>query len=179
MYKLEKILSCIYSNLILLLKKATNYNNFHYSFPIICDSPPKIKIKEGKVFLGRISARSGLSIFCENGKIEISDGCFFNNYCSINCQSKITIGKNTLFGEGVKVYDHNHTFDVRTGVSHSDFVTDPIRIGDNCWIGSNCIILKGVNICNNVLVGAGAIVTKNIERPGIYIYKDGNLNEIR
>ncbi len=38
----------------------------------------------------------------------IGDNVFMNNYCSINCLDEIEIGENTLFGEGVKLYDHNH-----------------------------------------------------------------------
>jgi acetyltransferase-like isoleucine patch superfamily enzyme len=41
------------------------------------------------------------------------------------------------------------------------------NIGNNVSIGSNATILA-VNICDNVVIGAGAVVTKNIDKPGIY-----------
>jgi maltose O-acetyltransferase len=38
----------------------------------------------------------------------------------------------------------------------------PIHIGDNCWIGGNTIVLPGITIGNNVTIGAGSVVTKDI-----------------
>ena len=91
---------------------------------------------------------------------------FFNNYCSLNCLDKIEIGENTLFGEGIRIYDHNHgyTFDPESGleVKSEDFSTAPVRIGKNCWIGSNVTILKGVEIGDNVIVGANCLVYRSI-----------------
>jgi len=41
-------------------------------------------------------------------------------------------------------------------------MASPVKIGDRCWIGSNTIILPGVTIGDNVVVGAGSVVTKDI-----------------
>ena len=38
---------------------------------------------------------------------------------------------------------------------------EPIRIGKNCWIGANAVILPGVQLGDNVIVGAGAVVSKS------------------
>ena len=90
--------------------------------------------------------------------MEIGDGCFFNNYCSINAKAGIKIGANCLFGENVKIYDHDH--DYKNNIY--DFVRKRIEIGSNTWIASNCIILKGVNIGSRCVIAAGTIVNKNI-----------------
>ncbi|MDP9077351.1 MAG: acyltransferase [Bacteroidota bacterium] len=98
-------------------------------------------------------------------ELVIGRDVFFNNYCSINCLDKITIGDNTLFGEGVKLYDHNHSFGY-TGhelvVSKDQFETAPITIGKNCWIGSNVTVLKGVTIGDNVIIGANCLIYKSV-----------------
>ncbi len=95
----------------------------------------------------------------------VNSNVFFNNYCSINCLEKISIGENTMFGEGVKLYDHNHSVEYKNNnlsVSKDQFETAPIIIGKNCWIGSNVTILKGVTIGDNVIVGANNLVYKSI-----------------
>lgn len=38
----------------------------------------------------------------------------------------------------------------------------PIRIGENVWLGANCVVLPGVQIGNNAIIGAGSVVTKDV-----------------
>lgn len=124
---------------------------------------PKIE----KFTLGKdISFRNYIHVIVQNGgSLIIKDNVFFNNQCSINCLESIIIGENTLFGENVKLYDHNHSYERNESglkVSHSDFTTAPIVIGKNCWLGSNVVVLKGVTIGDNVIIGAGCVIYKNI-----------------
>ena len=97
-------------------------------------------------------------------RITIGDDCFFNNHCSINCHTCVSIGNRSTFGEGVKIYDHDHNYRKRSdGESNTPlFIDAPISIGDDCWLGSNVLVLKGVTIGNNVVIGAGVVVTKDI-----------------
>lgn len=93
----------------------------------------------------------------------LHQGVFFNNYCSINCLDRIEIAENSIFGEGVKIYDHNHMYsNTNLKVEKNQFTTSPIRIGSNCWIGSNVTILKGVTIGDNVIIGANCLIYKSI-----------------
>jgi acetyltransferase-like isoleucine patch superfamily enzyme len=101
----------------------------------------------------------------ENANLTIKPSVFFNNYCSINCLGKIEIGGHTLFGEGVKIYDHNHAYffdEKKLVVERDKFKIGSIRIGDNCWIGSNVVILNNVEIGDNVIIGAGCLIHKSI-----------------
>ena len=99
-----------------------------------------------------------------NATLTIGKKVFFNSYSSVNCIEKITIGDNTIFGEGVKLYDHNHKhgFNPDFFVDPSEFKTAPITIGKNCWIGSNTVILKGVEIGDNCIIGAGCVIHKSV-----------------
>lgn len=97
----------------------------------------------------------------KNAAMIIENNVFMNNSCSVNCLEKITIGENTLFGEGVKLYDHNHQYSDQK-IEHQKFTTAPINIGKSCWLGSNVIVLKGVNIGDNSIIGAGCIIYKDI-----------------
>jgi acetyltransferase-like isoleucine patch superfamily enzyme len=94
----------------------------------------------------------------------IHENVFINNYCSINCLDYIEIGANTMLGEGVKVYDHNHAYEesISLIIKRDEYTTAKTTIGRDCWIGSNVTILKGVTIGDNVIVGANCLVYKSI-----------------
>ncbi|MDR2236260.1 MAG: acyltransferase [Chryseobacterium sp.] len=100
----------------------------------------------------------------KDATLEIGDHFFMNNFCSINCLDHISIGNNTLFGENVKLYDHNHTYETSPPfkVHSSEFTKAPIKIGSNCWLGSNVTVLKGVTIGDNCIIGAGCTIYKDI-----------------
>jgi acetyltransferase-like isoleucine patch superfamily enzyme len=98
-----------------------------------------------------------------SGQLIIGANNFFNNNCSINCLSSITIGNDNLFGENVKLYDHNHKFsDLGKRIIDQGFSFGSISIGNNCWFGSNCTILSNVTIGNNVIIGANNLIFKSI-----------------
>lgn len=112
---------------------------------------------------GKISFRKRMNILVEDGgRLIIGDGCFFNNDCSINCMSKITIGENSIFGEGVKIYDHNYHINSGEVIKQSGHTYGEVVIGDNCWIGSNVVLLKGTHIGNNAVIGAGCVISSDI-----------------
>lgn len=92
-----------------------------------------------------------------NGRLEIGEGCYFNHFCMISVHNNVTIGKKCMFGPGVKIFDNNHQHNPKTGVS-SELTIAPIIIGDNSWICSDAIILKGAKIGKNCVIGAGCII---------------------
>lgn len=55
----------------------------------------------------------------KKGEVRIGDDVFFNNYCSLNAIDSISIGDGTVFGENVKVYDHNHCYKILICLSRS------------------------------------------------------------
>lgn len=133
------------------------------------------KIKFGK----RVSFRRRFNLAIDKkGTVNIGNGVFFNNDCSINVINKITIGDNTIFGESVKIYDHNHVFKNKDRlIKEQGFKTDEIKIGSNCWICSNVVILKGVTIGDNCVIGAGCIIDENIEANSIVKRERANIIE--
>lgn len=125
----------------------------------LLNSSSKITIKKG------VNTRKHCNFLVwDNAELIISEHVFFNNFCSVNCLEKIEIGENTLFGESVKLYDHNHKISVEQNIriSKDQFTTAPIKIGKNCWIASNVTILKGVTIGDNVVIGAGCVIYKSV-----------------
>lgn len=97
------------------------------------------------------------------GKVTIGNNVLFNNYCSLNCLEEITIGDNTWFGEGVRLYDHNHKFrDETLPFSLQGFSTGKISIGSNVWVGANVVILQNVTIGDNCVIGANNLIYKSV-----------------
>lgn len=77
-------------------------------------------------------------------------GCYFQAF------AKIQIGKNVWIGQNTGLITANHK--LLNPEEHEE--GKPIIIGDNVWIGMNCVLLPGVVLGNNTIVGAGSIVTK-------------------
>lgn len=108
--------------------------------------------------------RRGLSVYLEGkGDLRIGKDCFFNHYCSINVLDQVEIGDGCIFGEGVKLYDHNHRFaDDTQKIKDQGFSVAPVKIGSHCWFGSNVVILKGCTIGDNCVIGAGCVISQPI-----------------
>ncbi|MEN8635866.1 acyltransferase [Pseudoalteromonas distincta] len=121
----------------------------------------KLKNKLHVVFFGRISLLRKLG-----GKV--GSNCRFIGDITFGSEPYlIEIGNNVSITSSHFV---NH--DGGVWVFRQDFpdidVIKPICIGDNVFIGSHCIIMPGVTIGSNVVVGAGSIITKNLESNGVY-----------
>lgn len=95
------------------------------------------------------------------------------NTCSFNCMERIEIGAGTMMGEGVRFYDHDHIYTAEK-IEKWQWTTAPIRVGRDCWIGSNVTILKGVTIGDNTIIGAGCLIRNDIPSNSV-VYNNGNL----
>lgn len=85
------------------------------------------------------------------------------NYIQAN--NGITFGSNVEIGPGTKIISSNHELEN----FNKQKKCKPIIIGDNVWIGANCVILPEVQIGSNVVIGAGSIVTKSIPSNSIAV----------
>lgn len=109
-----------------------------------------------------VTWRRGFSVMkMPEAVIQIGDNCFFNNDCSINSNHLIKMG-GVLFGENVKIYDHNHRFNEHKPIKAQGFSNGTVTIGERCWIGSNVTILKGSKIGNNCVIGAGCVISGKV-----------------
>ncbi|WP_461213559.1 sugar O-acetyltransferase [Lacticaseibacillus sp. GG6-2] len=88
-----------------------------------------------------------------------------NFYCNVDAvfldTNWITIGNNVKIGPRVNLLTAGHPIAATVRVAMLEFAK-PITIGDNTWLGGNVTVLPGVTIGNNVVVGAGAVVTKDL-----------------
>ena len=94
-----------------------------------------------------------------------------NNNCRIACRDNIVVEEGVEFGPGVLVYDHDHQFNARTGVAEKEYKTSPIKIGKNSWVGANTIILRGTEIGENCVIGAGSVIRGKYQDGVIIVQK--------
>lgn len=92
----------------------------------------------------------------------IGAGTFINLNFTILSAGKVTIGKNCFLGPNTQLYTPNHHPRNKV-LRRAGWQYDlPITIGDDCWFGGSVIVLPGVTIGDNVVVGAGSVVTHDI-----------------
>lgn len=140
--------------LYIVFAKWLPYSNFHYV---------------GKIakYLRYILAK-GIVESCGRG-VNIERGASFTgtltigNYSGIGIKavvgSNVSIGDWVRMGRDVMIITQNHKY---TRETFEGYVREPVRIEDNVWIGSRVIILAGVTIGKNAIIGAGAVVTKDV-----------------
>jgi len=98
-----------------------------------------------------------------NGRIEIGDGSG-GSAVTLSSRSRISIGRNVCMGGNVRILDHDyHALDhlarrLAMEEQEQSIRTEPIVIGDDVFIGTNAIILKGVTLGDRCIVAAGAVV---------------------
>ena len=138
------------------------------------------KLIYGKAFQMPLNStyRAGFHLVIENpyGGVKIGNNCFFNNYCTLAARAGITIGDGTLFGENVKVYDHNHCYkDRRLPIKEQGYTAAPVSIGKHCWIGSHVVILKGVTIGDYCVIGAGCVIHQDVPGGSVVVCKQDRI----
>ena len=99
--------------------------------------------------------------YADFGKnITVGEGVFINACCHFQDHGGVIIGDGCQIGHNVVFATLNH------GLAQEDRQTTypaPIVLGKDVWIGSNATILQGVTIGDNVVIGAGAVVTRDLE----------------
>lgn len=112
----------------------------------------------------------------EGGIVKIGDDSQINDNVHIASRHSITIGKNFLCASRVFITDLNHgSYSGLNCSSPSEMVSarplyaKPVVIGNNVWLGENVIVLPGVTLGDNCIIGAGSVVTKSIPANSIAV----------
>lgn len=99
---------------------------------------------------------------CDYGKnIKVGKMTYINTGCTILDTNKVTIGEHVLIAPNVSIFAAGHPIDPETRKTSYEYAL-PVTIEDNVWIGGNSVILPGVTIGKNSVIGAGSVVTKDI-----------------
>ncbi|HEX6447657.1 MAG TPA: acyltransferase [Streptosporangiales bacterium] len=138
-------------------------------------------VTEGFVFLGRrteIYARKGYgrlilgrwthfgdgtAIRCHEGNLRVGEKTVFGQDVSVNCYLDVEFGAAGLVADRVYVADFDHrTDDLAVPIKDQGIVKRPVRVGADVWLGTKSTVLKGVEIGRGSVVGANAVVTRDV-----------------
>lgn len=117
--------------------------------------------------LGRnVRIEAGCTLNCPDAPLTLGDGCFLNKNVRITsgpggeCRigNQVTIGPNVV----IETATHNHER-VDIPIAEQGLSFKPITIEDDVWIAANAVITQGVTVGRGSIVGAGAVVTKDVE----------------
>ena len=131
--------------------------------------PEKIRELFSKLTESEIDETFGLfpPFYTDCGKnIKIGKNVFINACCRFQDQGGIEIGDGSLIGHNTTIATLNHDFNLS---KRQNLTPNPVKIGKNVWIGSDCTILPGVEIGDGAIIGAGSVVTKSVPKNTIAV----------
>jgi len=139
--------------------KIGKLKNVFFGSNFCCMGKRKLKLGDN------IRFGNGVRIQAEG--ISIGSGSFIghNNYL----YGKIIIGENFMSGPNVSIMAGNHGF-AKTNIpmKEQETTSKGIQISDDVWIGTNAVLLDGINVGKGVIIGAGSVVTRDLDEYGIY-----------
>ncbi|MBN1354532.1 MAG: hypothetical protein JW994_07695 [Candidatus Omnitrophica bacterium] len=165
---LHRIKKLIFSQLLLAELARKNPRSTHGK---------RVFIEPGSEFLlyGGASVKLGDNVNIDknclikifNGAtLSIDDNVYMGPYTHIYISNDMTIGRDVIFGPFCFLIDHDHEFGLEDGL-RLDRITsgknDRIIIGERVWLGTKTTVTKGVTIGDHSVIGAGAVVTRDIK----------------
>jgi acetyltransferase-like isoleucine patch superfamily enzyme len=129
---------------------------------------------DGHSFGGRIrispgvTVSDGVIIATYGGTIAIEANVYIGPYCVLYGHGGLAIGRDTMIGAHTVIIAANHGFSrIDIPMNAQPLTREGIDIGEDVWVGSGCQILDGIRIEQGAVVGAGSIVTKDIDAHSI------------
>lgn len=128
-----------------------------------CDDP---KVQTALLHAQLAAVGEGVRIrppfHCDYGyNIRLGRGVFLNFNCVILDVVEVMIGDLTQIGPGVQILTADHPRDRATRARMLEFGR-PVRIGANVWIGGGALLMPGVTVGDDAVIGAGAVVTRDV-----------------
>lgn len=97
------------------------------------------------------------------GQISLGNYTSMGNYCTILSGADVNIGNFSRFASFVTIMSESHGINPEKGIYHKqELVCKEVSIGEYCWVGEKVIIMPGVTIGDWSIIGAGALVTRDI-----------------
>jgi acetyltransferase-like isoleucine patch superfamily enzyme len=100
------------------------------------------------------------------GRLEIGDGTMLNHGADVSATKSVAIGRDCLIGTHAIIID-NDFHDVFDKQHRPE--ARPVSIGDRVWIGNRVIVLPGVTIGDDAVVGAGSVVTSDVPSRSVVV----------
>jgi acetyltransferase-like isoleucine patch superfamily enzyme len=118
----------------------------------------------GRLILGRwIHLGVDTALRCHEGTLSVGDKCVLARDVSINCYLDVEIGDSTLIADNVYISDFDHNFaDLTVPIKDQGIAKSRVRIGRDVWLGTKVTVARGVEIGEGSVVGANAVVTRDL-----------------
>jgi acetyltransferase-like isoleucine patch superfamily enzyme len=132
----------------------------------------RVHLRGGTVRLGRDVGIRDLCYFdaSRGGEIVLGERVQFGAQVALHAVARVELGANCAAGERVSIFDSDHRHDGGAVPSFDqDLAVSPVIVGENTFLGLNAVLLRGVRIGSNAMVGAAALMRPG-EYPGGYLY---------
>lgn len=125
----------------------------------------------GRLILGRwLHLGVDTAIRCHEGTLRIGDKCTFARRDSVNCYLDVEIGDAVLVADDVYVSDFDHRYaDLTVPIKDQGITKERVRIGNDVWLGTKATVVRGVTIGDGAVVGANAVVTRDVPAYGVAV----------
>ena len=110
-------------------------------------------------------------------RLKLGDNIQINDFVHICAIDSVEIGDNCLFASHIYISDNSHGVycggktdsSPELSPAHREYITAPVKIGKNCWLGEGVIVMPGVSIGDGCVIGAHSIVNKDIPAASIAV----------
>jgi acetyltransferase-like isoleucine patch superfamily enzyme len=118
----------------------------------------------GRLVLGRwVHIGNDCALRCHEGTLTLGDKSVLARDISINCYLDVEIGDSALIADGVYISDFDHKFaDLTAPIKDQGIAKSRVRIGRDVWIGTKVTVVRGVTIGDGSVIGANAVVTRDV-----------------
>lgn len=118
----------------------------------------------GEIIIGdNVSIEANCYIYAQHSKIKIGENSFIGFGSQIVAKKSIVIGNETLISAYCVIRDANHGIDTSSTIANQPHTIEEVSIGDDVWLGTHCVVTVGCSVAQGAIVGANAVVTKNVE----------------
>ncbi len=135
------------------------------------ESDLQIRGRENALSLVSLGSKCGIDKGCivwiaseaeANPELSLGDHVYVGPYCFLGSYAPLFIGSDTIIGAYSYLITANHRSEPGMPVHDQGYAAAPIRIGRDVWIGCHVVILPGVTIGDHAVIGAGAVVNRNV-----------------
>lgn len=110
-----------------------------------------------------------VKIVSDAARVVVGDDVFIGRGSELDSSLRIELGNNVLIAPGCFITDHTHRFAKAQRIDQQGCDEAEVHIENDVWLGTNCVVLAGVRIGAGAVIGANAVVTRDIPRMAIAV----------